>query len=195
MGSDRCSRCGVHQKICVCDQCSPITGTPPVWVVQDKQEAGHSKGTARLVEACLVNARRVRACHPSDLAALEQCAADVSMGLMFPTPESQPLESADVTAISEWILLDGTWRKAKRLFLSHPWLQALPQFHFAHPPPSQYRIRKAPGQGQLATSEAVAHLLRHVAPECNVTPLDRALDALVSRQLAQIPPELRHRYE
>lgn len=194
-GSHRlCRQCGVHPNLCVCDQCAAIAGAPPIWLMQDPNEVGHGKGTARIAEACLPTLTRLVGEYPEDFDALALRARAGQLAVLFPTPHSRPLESSDVTSVSGWIVLDGTWRKARRLFLGNPWLAALPQFHFHSPPPSRYTIRKRPGPQSLATVEAIACLLRRVAPGCDVSPLERAMAALVDRQIQQMPESLRHRY-
>ena len=113
--------------------------------------------------------------------------------LLFPGPDSEELETADTRDIRHWILLDGTWRKAARIFHQNPALASLPRFHFANPPASVYAIRKAPADGHLATAEAAAYLLNRVEPGLDTRPLSWAMQALVDRQLAQIPERL-HKY-
>lgn len=189
-----CTQCGVHPNLCVCDQCEQMTDAPPIWLLQDPGEVGHAKGTARIADACLPALTRLVGKYPEDFTELASDARVGHMGVLFPTPQSRPLESSDVASISGWIVLDGTWRKARRLFLSNPWLASLPQFHFQDPPSSGYTIRKRPNRQSLATAEAIICLLRQVAPRCDVTPLEQAMAALLERQLRQIPASLHRRY-
>lgn len=58
------------------------------------------------------------------------------------------------------VLLDGTWRQASRMFRASPWLSHLPAFTFASPREGQYAVRQAIREGQLATAEAAAEILR-----------------------------------
>lgn len=195
MSNRLCQHCGVHPNLCVCDQCRSIAGAPPIWILQDPKEVGHGKGTARIAQACLPDLTRLVGREPEDFGALVSRSQGIAMGVLFPTPYSRPLETTDASGIAEWIVLDGTWRKALRLYLSNPWLTELPQFHFDNPPPSRYRIRKRPGSHTLATAEAIACLLRQVAPDSDASPLEHAMAVLLERQLRQIPAELRHRYQ
>jgi DTW domain-containing protein YfiP len=52
------------------------------------------------------------------------------------------------------VVLDGTWRKSRKLLHLNPALQQLPRLALAEPPPSQYTIRKAHRPDQLSTLEA-----------------------------------------
>ncbi|MEX1058541.1 MAG: DTW domain-containing protein, partial [Natronospirillum sp.] len=79
-----------------------------------------------------------------------------------------------------WVLPDGTWRKTRRLLLEHSWLNQLPRYSFAHPPPSQYHIRKVPIGGALSTLESVAWLLANVST-LDPEPLYRLQAAMVQQ--------------
>ncbi len=191
--SGLCPHCGVHQRICVCDACRPIAGAPPIWALQHPTEVGRSKGTLRVAHACLPSLQVLVGETGADFEPLAS-RSPAGIGLIFPHAGSEPLERADTRGIHEWVVLDGTWRKARRIFLSNPWLQELPAFHFESPPASAYRIRKAPRPDSLATAEALAYLLALVRPDLDTTPLDGAMAELVGRQLATLPAAVRHRY-
>lgn len=189
-----CPHCGVHINICVCDVCDTVAHAPPLWVLQHPTEVAHSKGTLRVADACLPGLRTLIGEQPDAFSTLSARSARVPMGVLFPTPSSQPIETSDTSAVSEWIVIDGTWRKARKIFLSNPWLNALPHFHFDAPPASAYRIRKAPRDDRLSTAEAIAYLLEQVSPEVDVRSLRRSMNMLVSRQLSQMPEDVRRRY-
>ncbi|MEY4908801.1 MAG: hypothetical protein RL260_2519 [Pseudomonadota bacterium] len=52
------------------------------------------------------------------------------------------------------VVLDGTWRKSRKLLHLNLALQRLPRLALVAPPPSQYTIRKAHRPDQLSTLEA-----------------------------------------
>lgn len=191
-----CPDCGVHPNLCVCASCETITGAPGITVLQHPSEVSRHKGTLRIVRACLPHLAVVRGEAAEDFAEFATAVEPPRTGLLFPCEGSRPLEEANARAgVDHWLVLDGTWRKAKRLYFSNPWLNELPAFHFATPPRSTYRIRKSPREDGLATAEAVRYLLATVAPEVNHQALTRAMQALVEAELAQIPAHLHHRYQ
>ena len=118
---------------------------------------------------------------------LERLLTETRSGLLFPCADSQPVESNAAGQIDQWLVLDGTWRKAAKILYLNPQLRQLPCFHFADPPASRYRIRKAPKAGQLSTAEAVAYLLTLTEPATDTEPLLRAQDALIRNRLAFVP--------
>jgi DTW domain-containing protein YfiP len=58
------------------------------------------------------------------------------------------------------ILLDGTWKQAGKMARASPWLAHLPFMCIADPEPGTYAVRQAIRDGQLATAEAAAELLK-----------------------------------
>jgi DTW domain-containing protein YfiP len=59
-----------------------------------------------------------------------------------------------------FILLDGTWREAKKMFRRSPYLNNLPLLSInISQQHERYRVRKAAVDGQLATAEVAAQVL------------------------------------
>ena len=57
------------------------------------------------------------------------------------------------------VVLDGTWRKSRKMLYQNPLLQALPRLPLTQMPASHYLIRKAHAPDQLSTLEASCHAL------------------------------------
>ncbi len=54
------------------------------------------------------------------------------------------------------IVLDGTWKQAKKMFKSSEWLQGFPVYSVTPTLLGEYRLRKASNDARLSTAEAVA---------------------------------------
>lgn len=67
------------------------------------------------------------------------------------------------------LLLDGTWKKAYKLWQLNPWLHALPKASIENAI-SHYKIRKAPKEQYLSTLEAAAICLAAIE-DVDVKPL------------------------
>ncbi|MGC8119849.1 tRNA-uridine aminocarboxypropyltransferase [Marinobacter sp. VGCF2001] len=186
-----CPRCDMHPNICVCADCEPVPNRQRVIVLQHPTEVGHAKGTVRVLRQCLEQLEVLVGDTRESFArqGLEQMLSAGRTGLLFPAPDSQPVDSSAASNIDQWLVLDGTWRKAAKLLHLNPQLRQLPGFRFADPPESRYRIRKAPRAGQLSTAEAVGHLLQAAEPELDTGPIFRAQEALVNKLLAFVPVE------
>jgi DTW domain-containing protein YfiP len=106
--------------------------------------------------------------------------------LLYPAADGAPC--CDPVALApeavRLVVLDGTWRKSRKLLHCNPVLQALPRVALTQVPVSAYRIRKAHAPHQLSTIEAAALALAALDPACAGAPLLDAFAALVAMQEA-----------
>lgn len=74
-----------------------------------------------------------------------------------------PIESSIPSILKDkrplFILLDGTWAQAKKMFRKSPYLDQFPVLSFAPEKLSQYIVRKATKECQLATAEVASLVL------------------------------------
>jgi len=66
-----------------------------------------------------------------------------------------------------FILLDGTWAQAKKMFRKSPYLDNLPVLSFSPDKLSQYLVRKATKDNQLATAEVASLVLASIGEQAN----------------------------
>jgi len=112
--------------------------------------------------------------HPDMLALLQE--PQWQPVVIFPAEYSQPQR-----VISEhnqlhaklcdkkplFILLDGSWAQAKKMFRKSPYLDNLPVLSFSPENISRYLVRKAVKDNQLATAEVAALALEHIGEQHN----------------------------
>ena len=80
------------------------------------------------------------------------------------------------------VVLDGTWRKSRKMLYLNPLLQQLPRLPLSDLPPSHYRIRKAHKPDQLSTYEASCYALMQLENETEkYLPLLAAFDGFVEQ--------------
>jgi len=137
-----------------------------VLIIQHPKEENHPKGTGRLLHLCLPNSQLLIT--ETLPCALEAQLQQSNSALLYPqTQESEPfIPHAGTNTDTQLIILDGTWRKTRKLLHLNAGLRQLPRLSLeeAHVGPSNYRIRKAHKSGQLATIEAAALALQLVEP-------------------------------
>jgi DTW domain-containing protein YfiP len=82
-----------------------------------------------------------------------------------------------------FIMLDGSWREAKKMFRRSPYLQNLPVVSFTPKTPedttklsSRYQIRLAANNTELATAEVAAQILSLAGEQVNADLLDLWFD-------------------
>lgn len=83
------------------------------------------------------------------------------------------------------VVLDGTWRKSRKMLYANPQLALLPRYSLSSMPASHYRVRKAHRPDQLSTLEAVCYALGQLEGDsAKYAPLLAAFDGFVA-QLAR----------
>ena len=157
-----CQRCHYPERQCICHLVVSISDDTTVWIIQDKLESKHAKNSTRLFKLCYANTNVIAF---SDLSAMqcfyEQVDVDAAV-LLYPSDTATAIETLDedkAKQIKHVILLDGTWPKAKKMFLTDNRLKRFTTVNFATPPVSYYEIRKSPNAKALSTLEAAAYCL------------------------------------
>ncbi|MDD0842892.1 tRNA-uridine aminocarboxypropyltransferase [Pseudomonas sp. Gutcm_11s] len=182
MSRARCERCARPQTHCLCHLIPRLQSRTRVLILQHPDEVGHALNTARLAALGLANAELIVGEDFTDL----QLDPAYRACLLFPGETAQSLPLAPEADGRPMLLVvpDGTWRKARKLLHLNPQLAALPRVCLPEGLQSRYRLRKAPGEGALATIEAIAHALRLQEPESCFDDLLRPFDALIEGQIA-----------
>ena len=200
-GADRaarrplCARCQRPQSHCLCGWVRPIDNRVPLLLLQHPLEVAQAKGSARLLGLSLGHYR----CEVGELFdpdALREWLGDGAL-LLYPAagaPARLPMDCdsntpgphAPPAAASRLVVLDGTWRKTRKLLHLNPLLQTLPRCPLPVLPPSLYRIRKAQRTEQRSTLEAVCLALGGLEGRpSHYAPLLQAFDGWVQSQAAR----------
>lgn len=176
-----CDTCLFLLEQCVCRWLSPLSTSLQVLIVQHPKEAKHAKNTVPLL--CLA-LPQVKCIDFTDKESLIQALSQRDFSkwrLIFPCEEAVAIESLEYESPSKVegvILLDGTWRKAKKMYLTEPLLHKFGAVSFAVPPVCQYTIRKSPNEQALSTLEACAYAVEQITGQ-SMQPLR---DFMVSAQ-------------
>ena len=190
-----CARCLRPQAACICRWITATRNQVDVLILQHPLEVHHAKGSARLLHLSLQRSRL----HTGEAFAAEELramlqqplpAGEPAAVLLYPDspgmPSPPPLDPAALRTPGHvrLVVLDGTWRKSRKMLYRNPLLQQLPRLPLHDAPASRYRIRQAHQAGQLSTLEAVCQALMHLEQaEEKYLPLLRAFDGFVAQQL------------
>ena len=186
-GRPCCARCLRPQSTCLCAWITPTPTDCEVLILQHPLEVAQAKGSARLLHLSLPHSRLAigESFAPDELRQWLEADQRISV-LLYPEDAGAPPKPAPAFARERLrlVVLDGTWRKSRKMLHLNPMLGQLPRLALHAPPPSQYRIRKAHRPGQLSTLEATCLALRQL--ECRTdgfAPLLSAFDAFVASQV------------
>ncbi|MBN7825843.1 tRNA-uridine aminocarboxypropyltransferase [Bowmanella dokdonensis] len=157
-----CAICRYPQSVCLCHLVRQLDNQTRLIVLQHPSEIRVAKNTLRLLALCLTRLDIVVGETPEDFMAVEHyCRQQPQhVAVLYPNPESAALEQSNSSRVlpKALILIDGTWRKAFRIWQLNTWLHGLRCYHLESPPASRYK-RKARAEHQLSTLEAAAHAL------------------------------------
>ncbi|OWW20695.1 tRNA-uridine aminocarboxypropyltransferase [Noviherbaspirillum denitrificans] len=196
-----CPRCLRPQQTCICQLSIPVAHGVEVLILQHPLEVAHAKGSARLLHLSLPQSRLLvgevfdeQALHALLHAPFTPGAQRRHAVLLYPdTPDTAGMAQQPARIGVPWnepeklrlVVLDGTWRKSRKMLYANPLLQSLPRLALRDVPVSQYLIRKAHGAHQLSTLEATCYALMQLENDsARYAPLLDAFNRFVAQQLS-----------
>ena len=171
----RCSACLLAEPVCICAWAAARHSAVDFVLLLHRDEVFKPTNTGRLIADILpANTLAFEWSRTEPAAELLALLADPERypAIVFPAEEGGDRQVH--TAVPDLhgkrltlILLDGTWRQASRMFRSSTWLAGIPALTFTEPQVGRYTVRKKIRDGQLATAEAAAELLRLCGEDAN----------------------------
>jgi len=196
----RCQRCLLPQTNCLCASLQPTPARSRFCLVMFDTEPMKPSNTGRLIADIL----------PDTLAfGWSRTEPDAAMLAAVRSQEVQPLvvfpgSYADsgreiMTAPPLqgkpplFIMLDGTWTEARKMFRKSPWLDTFPVMSLTVATPSRYTLREAHGEGQHCTAEVAAALLKQAGDQAAGSALQQHFERFRQAYLAGKPHHAVHR--
>lgn len=172
----RCDGCRLPQEVCICDWRVKVPARCHFWLLTHRYELYKPTNTGRLILDSIEHTRmfewsRTEPCAEL-LAALED--ERYSPCLVFPAGEdyqSRMIEDVNqdprmpADRIPVFIILDGTWRQARRMFRHSRYLQHLPVIEPQTDRLSRYQLRRSTIDHHLCTAEVAVALLEQVGDQ------------------------------
>lgn len=193
----RCPDCWRLQAQCLCHDLPQLANQVELVFLQHPLEQFHVKSTARLAalslikqqfligetfdlqeqKAILGNAKNVYVLYP---------ALDDKVAVTCPERLNNQTEKWERE--TRIIILDGTWKKTRKMLFLNPWLAELPRVELSPQTVSQYAqtgLRKVKNTQSLSTLEAVQLLLSQLEQDSEkYHPLTKVMDVLIAQQQA-----------
>ena len=190
-----CPRCSRPVTACICHWIAAVTPITDVLILQHPLEVKQAKGSARLLQLCLAGSA-LHVAEQFDEAALKELLSAQgrtpvllypewhdNQGMKAPTQFDPALLDAPENV--RLVIIDGTWRKSRKMLYLNPLLQNLPRLSLADMPASHYRIRKAHRDDQLSTLEAGCYALMQLERNSEkYVPVLNAFDGFIRQQIA-----------
>ena len=183
MARDLCLQCQRPTKGCICSFICDIDNKTAVLVLQHPSEVQQTKGTVTLLQRSLNSCQVLVGENFSENTEFNQILARYHPLLLYPSEQAQDLSlvmsqhKQECTEIKQdkpllLIILDGTWKKAYRMFMLSKILHSLIQVclpeYLANN--GQYLIRKIAKKNALSSLEATCYALSLLENELNYNP-------------------------
>ena len=176
-----CPRCHYPQSTCACAVARTISSETPIDILQHPSETHAAKNTARLAAYCLPECRIWHGENENDFLELRRELRNETrtVFLLYPSDGSVDIRALSTVGTNKarLLILDGTWRKAYKMYQLNPWLYTYPTVTICDQT-SNYTFRKAPNKNCLSTLESVQYALTKTEPELDLQPLSDCLDHL-----------------
>ncbi len=175
-GVQRCDDCRLPQEVCICEWRYTVPASCQFWLLTHRYELYKPTNTGRLIIDSIEHSRIFEWSRTEPPAELLAALADKRYApcLVFPAGEDyreRMVEQVDDDArlpadrIPVFIILDGTWRQARRMFRHSLYLQHLPVIEPQTDRLSRYKLRRSTIDHHLCTAEVAVALLEQVGDQ------------------------------
>jgi len=182
----KCDRCGFILERCLCDHLSPVANNTTLIILQHPSEKKHALNTVKLMEKIFVKIHLFSGEHFQEDETLLELLKSEKTALLFPGPDSEWLHSENRPNYTQLILLDGTWKKAKKLYYLNSFLHSLPKISLKSETPSLYRIRQSKVENSLSTLEAAVAALEVLEPGLDCRSALSAFKKMIDTQIEKM---------
>lgn len=163
---DSCDKCGLPKVTCICDSAPKISTSARIWILSTERELYRPSNTARLLKLVNPDSTEIflweRTKNPEKL--IENLNNEIyDSYLVFPVEdESQcsKVEYKRTGKIPAFVLIDGTWKEARKILRKSDYLNKLPRISLQPNFKSHYDLRRGAAEGDLCTIEAAVELLK-----------------------------------
>ncbi len=175
-----CARCFLKTDWCLCAQLPRLWTKTEIVIVRHVTEEWLTSNTARLAALMLGNLRILPYGGGQRFDALPL----LSEGSVLLTPDAKSVKLEQPPR--RLVLLDGTFRQARRMYKKIPELRELVPFALQQTECRMHGLRRAPRSDGLSTIEAIAHALAHFeAAELALPLLDAYAEFVRRAELAR----------
>lgn len=152
----RCKNCWLRQELCICAHIPRVSSPVSFVVVRHALEARKSTNTVRVAELAIAPCQVLEYDGP-DEALDRQLASLKNPYLLFPdgqTPSKCP-------PMENLVVLDGTWKQARKMTRKLPSLMRIPRLSLPPPPEAVTRLRHSDDENHMSTLEAMAQAMAY----------------------------------
>jgi len=188
-----CLSCDKAIKACICQSIKKIDSDIELIILQHPSEVKNAIGTARILNLSLSNCRIIVGEDFTDNTELNHYLNDNDRNCFLLYPSENSINVAELTIAtsnqrSTYIIIDGTWRKAFKMYQSSTNLHVIQAIRYDSSLVSRYTIRQTSVSGGLSTVEAGHMLLSMIDnDEAKYQPLLDTFEYMINFQIKAMP--------
>lgn len=162
-----CNKCGLPNINCICNVVPKIKTKAEIWILSTEKEFYRPSNTARILKLVNPEATDIilweRTVNPDAL--IKNIESEIyDVYLVFPEDNEDILSEKFENRISDktlaFVLLDGTWKEAKKILRKSDYLKGIPRISLEPNFKSEYNLRRGVEEGNLCTIEAAIEVLK-----------------------------------
>jgi DTW domain-containing protein YfiP len=163
-----CLQCERPEKSCICHLVTRVDNDIHVVILQHPLEVKQSKGSITLLHQSLKSSEVIVGEDFNDNVEIQSLLTRYNQqcAILYPSDNAVVLteEQCTISPPKCLFILDGTWKKTYKMFMTNDWLQQLPHFTLADGIVGQYKIRKTTKKNALSSLEACCYALSVLEP-------------------------------
>lgn len=179
-----CLSCYLRREICICSILPKVQTRTEILILRHVRESGHPSNTGRLVALAMPNSRIV-SCGGGDRIGLsspdDELLSAPGTWLLWPDGPGASPDRPERMPPARVVVLDATWRQARRLFSRTPILQTMPRLTLPAPAGNRERLREQRRSDGMSTLEAVAAAIARLEGARVAEPMEELYDEVVRR--------------
>ncbi|MEG0295118.1 MAG: tRNA-uridine aminocarboxypropyltransferase [Clostridium sp.] len=163
---ESCNNCGLPTINCICNKVTTVETKAKIWILSSQKELTRASNTARILK--LVNGYSTeiftweRTNQPVDLIKKIN-SNEYDVYLLFPVNDenrSREVKFVKSKKTPAFIIIDGTWNEAKKIFRKSPYLNEVPMLTLKPENNSSFILRRGIEEGSLCTIETAIEVLK-----------------------------------
>lgn len=187
----KCPSCDFILVRCLCDTLRPISNQIGLIILQHPSESLHAINTVALMKKSFQNITILTGEDFSENQLLNSLLLNPnhSIALVYPTKSSLLLSPLQKPQFTHLILIDGTWKKAHKIFTLSKNLHALQSIKLETVNGGNYQIRASSQKEGLSTLEASIEVLKIVEEKLETKSLEDSFIKMIQFQIEKMGVE------
>ena len=184
-----CNECDFLKSRCLCDTLKSVSNKIHLIILQHPTETKHPLNTVRIMKKSFNEITIMSGEEFTNDLMLNPLLCDPknTVALLYPKDDSVVLDKAFTTdSLTHLILIDGTWRKAKKIYMLSKNLHLIPSLSLTPPETSEYKIRKSPTSSSLSTIEAAVAALSILEPTLDTLAATKSFRKMIDTQIEKM---------